>query len=244
MNQCILKDAWSQLSEGAVKMVRVKVCGLMTERDLEICVDAGVHTLGFVADYPEPVPWNLGRMEAARLVSKVPPYVCTCVVTGGNPDYAAETALRIRPHVLQLHYRETLDDISCVVERLMPEGIRVVKALRIREDGSCDFEIEDPAEAARALSETGVSGVLVDSFAENMPGGTGISVDLSTFLAVKANSTVPVILAGGLNPGNIGGIIRAARPFAVDVLSGVEIRPGLKDQRKVREFMKEVARHS
>ncbi|HOQ06227.1 MAG TPA: phosphoribosylanthranilate isomerase [Clostridiales bacterium] len=225
-------------------MIRVKVCGLMTERDLETCIDAGVHALGFVADHPEPVPWNLTRSEAAHLISKVPPFACSCVVTGGNPDDVAETAMSIRPHVLQLHHRETLDDILRVVERLKPEGIRVIKALRIRADGLCDFEIEDPGEAARVLSKTGLSGILVDSFTEDKPGGTGITVDLDTFISVKVNSTVPVILAGGLNPGNIGGIIRAARPFAVDVLSGVEIRPGLKDQRKVREFMKEVARHS
>lgn len=223
-------------------MVRVKICGLMTERDLEVCVDAGVHVLGFVADYPEPVPWNLTRDEASRLVSRVPPFACTCVVTGGSPDDVAGTALGIRPHVLQLHHRETLDDISCVVKSLLPEGIRVVKALRIRADGSCDFEIEDPAEAARALSGAGISGILVDSFTEAMPGGTGISVELATFLSIKENSRVPVILAGGLNPANVGGIIREAKPYAVDVLTGVEVRPGLKDEQKIREFMNEVTR--
>jgi len=229
---------------GVFTVVRVKVCGLMTERDIKVCVAAGVHTLGFVADYPEPVPWNISRSEAARLVSMVPPYVCTCVVTGGTPDDVIGTALGIRPDMLQLHHRESLCDISRVVKRLRTEGIRVIKALRVRAGGMCDFEIENSAEAARALSEAGVSGILVDSFTETMPGGTGISVDLSTFLSVKENSLVPVILAGGLNPGNVGGIIRAARPFAVDVLTGVEVRPGLKDEHKIRKFMDEVIRHS
>ena len=89
-----------------------------------------------------------------------------------------------------------------------------------------------------------MSGILVDSFTEDMPGGTGMAVDLASFLSVRDSSSVPVILAGGLNPGNIGGIIRTVRPFAVDVLSGVEKRSGLKDESKVREFMNEVARHS
>jgi phosphoribosylanthranilate isomerase len=225
-------------------MVRVKICGLMTEKDTEACIDAGVHTLGFVANYPEPVPWNLSRSEAAHLVGKVPPYVCTCVVTGGIPDDVTETALSIRPDMLQLHYRESLDDISHIVKSLRTEGIKVIKALRIRADGQCDFEIENPAEAANALSETGVSAILVDSFTEAIPGGTGISVDLATFLTIKGNSTVPVILAGGLDPDNVGGVVRAARPFAVDVLTGVEIRPGLKDAEKIRRFIHEVVRHS
>lgn len=225
-------------------MVRVKVCGLMTERDTGICVDAGVHAVGFVIDYPEPVPWNLSRDEAAMLISKVPPYVCTCVVTGGAPDDVIETALAIRPDLLQLHHRESLGDISRIVKRLRTEGIKVIKALRIRADGLCDFEIENPAEAARTLSETGVLAILVDSFTEAMPGGTGISVDLAAFLTVKESSTLPVILAGGLDPGNVGGVVRAARPFAVDVLTGVEIRPGLKDAEKIRRFIHEVVRHS
>ena len=225
-------------------MVRVKICGLMNERDISVCEDAGVHTMGFVVDYPEPVPWNLTQNEAYQLISKVPPYVCTCVVTGGSPDKVIETALNTRPSLVQLHYRETPDDINRIVMRLKTEGIKVIKALRIKYDGACDFGTGDPTEAARILSAAGVSGILVDSFTEDMPGGTGMAVDLASFLSVRDSSSVPVILAGGLNPGNIGGIIRTVRPFAVDVLSGVEKRSGLKDESKVREFMNEVARHS
>ena len=166
------------------------------------------------------------------------------MVTGGTPDDVIKTALSVRPSVVQLHYRETLDDISRIVTRLKTEGIKVVKALRIKTGGLCDFEIENPPEAARAIAGTGVSGILLDSFTETMPGGTGVTVDVASFLSVKEHSPVPVILAGGLNPDNIGVIIRTAAPFAVDVLTGVEIRPGLKDADKVRKFMSEVARHS
>ena len=65
-------------------MVRVKVCGLMNERDVISCAEAGIHTLGFVADYPEPVPWNLTRDEARRLIARVPPYMHMC----GNRRHA------------------------------------------------------------------------------------------------------------------------------------------------------------
>gem|GEM_PF-4954359 len=67
-------------------MTRVKVCGLMNQKDLELCVQAGVHTTGFVVDFPEPVPWNLSPAEARRLIDKVPAMVSSCVVTGGAVD--------------------------------------------------------------------------------------------------------------------------------------------------------------
>ena len=65
-------------------------------------------------------------------------------------------------------------------------------------------------------------------------------VDLSTFNLVRRASTVPVILAGGLNPGNVGQVVQVARPYAVDVLSGVEAEPGRKDHDKIYRFMQAV----
>ena len=87
-------------------MVRVKVCGLMTERDVISCAEAGIHTLGFVADYPEPVPWNLTRDEARRSL-QVPPYMHMCG-TGGTPDDVIKTALSVRPSVVQLHQETSM----------------------------------------------------------------------------------------------------------------------------------------
>ncbi len=219
-------------------MTRVKICGLMNDRDVGICVDAGVHTLGFVVEYPVPVPWNLTCYEAKRLIDRVPPYVSTCVVTGGEPERVAEIAGRTRPSMLQLHYNETLEDISRIVDFLGVNGTKVVKALRIREDGQCDFEIGNVCEAAGILSRTGISAILVDSYTETMPGGTGVTVGLQAFMSVRDSSLVPVILAGGLDPDNVGSIIREAAPFAVDVLTGVEKQPGHKDEDKVRRFMR------
>ena len=119
-------------------MTRVKICGLMNKRDIEVCVQAGVHMLGFVVDYPVPVPWNITK-AAARVLIDGSSFVSTCVVTG-----VRWKSLSIcRCHLsgcCQLHYKETLQDVKEVVERLNP-GIKVIKALRIDADGNCDFEI-------------------------------------------------------------------------------------------------------
>lgn len=221
-------------------MTRVKVCGLMNKEDIHICAQAGVHMLGFVVDYPVPVPWNLEKTRARGLIHAVPPFVSTCVVTGGTVENILEIVNETCPNVVQLHYKETLGDVRELAVRLESRGVKVIKALRIDADGNCDFEIPDPAIAARELSKTGISAILVDSYTASMPGGTGVTVDLSVFMTVKGNSPLPVILAGGLNPDNINSIVQKTHPYAVDVLTGVEQRPGRKDAQRIKRFMEKV----
>lgn len=221
-------------------MTRIKICGLMNKRDVEVCVQAGVHMLGFVVDYPVPVPWNITKTAARELIDGAPPFVSTCVVTGGEVSKVLDVVNAACPDVVQLHYRETLQEIKEIAEKLKPRGVKVIKALRIGSDGNCDFEISDPAVAARELAGTGVSAILVDSYTSSMPGGTGVTVDLSVFTAVQRVSPLPIILAGGLNPDNIHFIVQRTKPFAVDVLTGVEERPGYKDKEKVRQLIESI----
>ncbi|HEX2947071.1 MAG TPA: phosphoribosylanthranilate isomerase [Clostridia bacterium] len=223
-------------------MTRVKICGIMNERDIGICTEAGVSVLGFVVDYPVPVPWNLTPERARELIACVPPFIQTCVVTGGSVKKILEIADFTRPNLVQLHYRESLGEIAETVRCLKPNGIKTIKALRINRDGRCDFEISDPAIAARTLSDSGISAILADSYTEAMPGGTGVTLDLSTFLSIKKESSLPVILAGGLNPSNIESIIHETQPYAVDLLTGTEERPGFKDPDKVNRIMAAIAK--
>lgn len=219
-------------------MTRIKICGLMNEHDISLCVQAGVHMLGFVVDYPTPVPWNLTKDMAKELIRQVPPFVSTCIVTGGEAEAVVETALETTPNVVQLHYQETINDIKKITGKLKSHGIKTIKALRINGEGKCDFEIDDPVLAARELCNTGLSAIIVDSYTEDMPGGTGIRVDLSTFKRIQQESTLPAILAGGLNPTNIQSLVQEVHPFAVDVLTGVEMKPGQKDAEKIITFIK------
>jgi phosphoribosylanthranilate isomerase len=222
-------------------MTRVKICGLMNEKDIDLCVKAGVHGVGFVTEFPVPVPWNLTRAEAGKLIEKVPPFVSSCVVTGGSVEKIMDIASAVRPDILQLHHQETLQEVEELAHRLGLLGIRTVKALRIDGAGRCAFEIPDPASAARALAGCGVSALLADSYTASRPGGTGVAIDIPVFKAIKQAAALPLILAGGLNPSNVVQYVLETEPFAVDVLTGVEERPGRKDPEKVRRFMQCIA---
>jgi phosphoribosylanthranilate isomerase len=81
------------------------------------------------------------------------------------------------------------------------------------------------------------SAILIDSFSPDVYGGTGKRVNLGFAAEIVARSKVPIILAGGLTPDNIAEIVKTVRPFAVDVSSGVEEKPGIKDPFKVRDFI-------
>lgn len=221
-------------------MTRVKICGLMNEHDIRLCEEAGVDMLGFVVDYPVPVPWNLTVNEARPLIQAVSPFVSTAIVTGGSVEKVLDLARKTRPNVVQLHYEESLADIREITRELRGQGMKVIKALRIDKNGHCNFEIEDPVLAARELAKTGISAILVDSYVETRPGGTGVLVNLSTFKMILQESTVPVILAGGLNAENVQPLVNELQPYAVDVMTGVEERPGKKDEDSIKQFMKGV----
>ena len=221
-------------------MTRVKICGLMNGEDVDLCVKAGVHAVGFVVDFPVSVPWNLTKAEARKLIDKVPPFVSSCVVTGGDVERILAVAKATRPDIVQLHYQETLQEVKDLAQRLSLLGIKTIKALRIDSEGKCAFEFPDPAIAARALAETKISALLVDSYTASRPGGTGVTVDVSTFKTIRQEIALPVILAGGLNPNNVLSLIQDTNPYAVDVLTGLEERPGRKDPEKVYRFMQAI----
>lgn len=221
-------------------MISVKICGLMNREDVDLCVQAGVHAAGFVVEYPVAVPWNLTRSEARMLINAVPAHVNSSIVVGGSVSHIMAVARYTRPNIMQLHYQETLEEVNELSRRLTRLGIKTVKALRISRDGRCDFEIPDPVAAARALEKTELSALLVDSFTTAMPGGTGVAVDISVFQAIRQEVEMPVILAGGLHPGNIRQICMDATPYGVDVLTGVEARSGKKDPLKVHQLMQTI----
>ncbi len=221
-------------------MTRVKICGLMNRRDVDLCVQAGVHILGFVVEYPVHVPWNLTIDTARELIGQAPPFVSTCVVTGGEVGKVLDIVNETCPDVVQLHYKETLCEVKEISQKLKLQGVKVIKALRMDSEGNCDFEITDPYFAVKELEKSGISAILIDSYTASMPGGTGVVVDLTVFKKIQKESSLPVILAGGLTPDNILSIIEQAQPFAVDVLTGVETKPDQKDPEKIKRFLSNV----
>lgn len=219
-------------------MVRVKLCGLMSEADIAMAVDAGADALGFVTEYPVAVPWNLPRGESARLAAAAPPFVTTTAVVGGAVNDMLDIARTVRPHFLQLHGDETLEQIRAVCDGLAGTGIKVLKALRINVDtGEALFDVGDPVAACRVLAQSGVAGLVVDSKTSERPAGTGVALDWSVARDVRAAADIPFILAGGLTAGNVGRAVEVVRPYGVDVISGVEQESGVKDARRMQAFV-------
>jgi phosphoribosylanthranilate isomerase len=201
--------------------VRLKVCGITSLADARAALSAGADFLGF--NFYEKSPRFI-TLESARSIIKELGGQATTVgifVNEAGPDEVREKALVSGVELLQLHGDE--DALFC--EQVGPD--RVIKALRV----GIDFDPQDvvgfPAKA-----------ILLDAYDAKLYGGTGLTVDRSK--ASQAAKLAPVILAGGLGPGNIAAAIREVRPYAVDVNSGVEVSPGRKDVGKLRAIRSEM----
>jgi phosphoribosylanthranilate isomerase len=206
-----------------------------------MAVAAGADSLGFVTEYPVPVPWNILRQRSAELIASAPPFVTTTAVVGGAVKDILAIAKTVKPHFLQLHGDETLKEIRAVCEALADTGIKVLKALRINVDtGEAQFSVKDPVDAYAILAESGVSGLVVDSKTSARPAGTGVPLDWTMIREISASISLPLILAGGLTSENVAQAIRMVRPYAVDVISGVEKEAGVKDEQLMQDFVRAV----
>lgn len=219
------------------------MCGMMRREDLAFCAELRIDAAGIVVEYPSPVPWNLTRVDGRRLVESASAGLQIVMVSSGTPDFIAELVAYVRPHFVQVHGDERLDDVAEIVERLRPMDVGVFRALRIvPETKEAAGEVSDPCQAAQAIAATGVSAIVVDSKVPQRPGGTGVSVDVDTIAAIVQSVDVPVIAAGGLRADNVGTIIERTKPWGVDVLTGIEAAPGEKDRVLMRQFVEAVRR--
>ena len=222
-----------------MELTRVKICGMMDEEDIHLCARSGADALGFVIEYPVEVPWNISRERALELIAKAPPFVTTVAVVGGDIEHILSIADLTLPDMVQLHGNESLDETGILVRELSRRGIRVVKALRINVDE--EIRIQEIIEDAREIARIGVSALLLDSKTSRMPAGTGVLFSWEIARKVRHAINVPLIIAGGLNPENVCDAIKSIRPFAVDVISGVEDEPGKKNRHKVEAFIQSVS---
>ena len=190
-------------------MIRVKICGITSLEDASLAVRLGVHALGFIF---APSPRQVSPDDVRDIVRGIPPLVQTVgVFVNDAPSRVREIMGFCGLDLAQLHGDESPDDC----EALTP---RVIKALRLKDESSL---------AAAETYRGKVRAVLLDSYMKGRRGGTGTTLDWD--LAARALKIgIPVILAGGLNPGNVRMAVSVVRPFAIDVNSGVEERPGRK----------------
>ncbi len=197
---------------------RVKICGLTRARDVRAAVAAGVDALGFV--FTPRSKRALEPSRAAELVAAVPAFVSR---VGLFMDQAAGDVARVLEEVplnlLQFHGSEDPD--YC---RLF--GRPYIKAVSME---------SERAVSAAAETWTDASALLLDSHAPGGVGGTGRMFDWK----LVPHCPLPLVLAGGLTPANVREAVSLVRPWAVDVSSGVEDSPGIKNEQAIREFIKE-----
>jgi phosphoribosylanthranilate isomerase len=202
-----------------MRRVRVKICGITNWRDAQCAVEAGADLLGFNF-YPKS-PRYISPARARRIVQRLPKRVSAVGVFVNEPEWKMlEIARSVGLDRLQLHG----DEAPAVVARLSRQ-LPVIKAVR----ASRSFEPSQLAPFKRA------SAILLDGFDRRWAGGTGRTFDWR--LARRAKRYGRIFLAGGLAPENVGEAIRTARPYAVDVSSGIERRPGRKNPERLRAFV-------
>ena len=201
---------------------RVKICGVTNWADAKLAVDLGADALG-LNFYPLS-PRAVSPAGAWQIIRRLPPMVAVVGVFVNWPAEVVHTLARaLRLDAVQLHGDEPPEEA-----RRLAEAFRVIKAFRV----GPRFR---PATVARYKA---ASAFLLDGFHRGQYGGTGSTADWR--LARQAKRYGPVILAGGIRPENVGRAIAEVRPFAVDVASGVEARPGKKDPGALRALMREV----
>jgi phosphoribosylanthranilate isomerase len=217
-------------------VTRVKICGITSEEDAALCAEAGADALGFVVEYPLPVPWILDRARAAELMRTVPPFVTRVAVVGGDADTILAIAEATAADVVQLHLDEDDATVTAVRDGLAGTGTRIVKALRIDAERAATAAAGWTA-LARGFLDAGADAILLDSKTSSRPAGTGKTVDWSLAQEVTAALAAPVILAGGLTPENVVSAIEAVGPYGVDVISSVEDASNRKSPERVRAFV-------
>jgi phosphoribosylanthranilate isomerase len=204
--------------------VRVKFCGITQLKDAQAAVSLGADAVGFVLTNKSKRFIEPSRARTIR--ETLPPFVTAVVLFNNDDANWIEEAVRVvRPDIIQFHGTES----RALCESF---GVRYIKAIGMGEEGTVKRTVAQHPNAAA---------ILLDSNKPGEQGGSGVAFDWSL---IPTNLPKPVILAGGLTCDNVALAIRTARPYAVDVASGIESAPGIKDAEKMRRFINEVRRVS
>ena len=198
-------------------MTRVKVCGITNSEDAFCAVQLGATALGFV--FYEKSPRFVTPSEAGKIIKQIPPFVTKVgVFVNAEADYLREARGVAGFDVYQFHGDETPEFCAAF-------GEDYIKAVRVKDASSLD---------AVELYDT--DAFLFDAYSPDAYGGTGENFSWDVLSGRKLGDKF-VILSGGLTPENVRDAIRTVNPYAVDVSSGVESSPGIKDHLKLKRFM-------
>ncbi|RML45116.1 N-anthranilate isomerase [Pseudomonas savastanoi pv. glycinea] len=200
--------------------VRSKICGITRIEDALAAAEAGADAIGLVF-YPKS-PRAVTVLQARAIIAALPPFITTVgLFVNASRCELNETLDAVALDMLQFHGDETSDEC---------DGYHrpYIKALRVKAG-------DDIAQVCRTYRNA--RGVLLDTYVEGVPGGTGETFD---WALIPDDLDKPVILAGGLTSANVAQAIAQVRPYAVDVSGGVEKSKGIKDREKILAFMSAV----
>ena len=200
----------------------MKICGITRPGDGLLAAAAGADAIGLV--FYAPSPRAVDAAQAAAICAALPPFVTTVgLFVDASQTEVEQVLARVPLDLLQFHGNEP-------PEFCRGFGRPWIKAVRMGEGVDLAVEAERYHDA---------QGLLLDSFQQGVPGGTGHAFD---WARIPSGLTMPIILAGGLNPANIQQAVRTVCPWAVDVSSGVEASKGIKDADKIDDFMHGVSK--
>jgi phosphoribosylanthranilate isomerase len=207
--------------DGLFVRTRVKICGITRVEDALIAVAQGADAIGLVF-YP-PSPRYVTPAQAAEIVNALPAFITVVAlfVDASRADVEAVLS-QVNIDLIQFHGQETADECR-------QYGKSYMKAIRVKSDTNL-VQYTTKYSDAKAL--------LLDTYAEGVPGGTGQVFD---WTVIPKNLSKPIVLAGGLDAENVEQAIRQVKPYAVDVSGGVEFKKGIKDAAKIAAFMRGVS---
>ena len=201
-------------------MTRVKICGITRAEDAHAAAQAGADAIGLV--FYRSSPRHVELNQARAVIDSLPPFVTTVALFVDPSVDEVERVLHALPvDLLQFHGGESPDFCRSFARPYL-------KAVRVRQ--GVDL-------VKYAASYRDARGLLLDAYVEGQAGGTGESFDWGL---IPQGLPLPVVLSGGLHPGNVAEGIRRVHPWAVDVSSGVEANKGIKDAAKIAAFMQGV----
>jgi len=201
---------------------RVKICGITSFEDALSAINAGADALGFV--FYDKSPRAINLQECADIINKLPPFISKIgLFVNPESDYVYQVSDQVNLDSLQFHGDETNEFCEQFKKPYL-------KAIRMQQSTNL---------AKLSQTYSSASALLVDAFDEAAFGGTGKKFD---WAMLSQDCTLPLVLAGGLNPQNVAQAIQQVKPFAVDVSSGVEISKGVKSSPLINQFMSEVFR--
>lgn len=195
---------------------RIKFCGITRAEDALAATALGVDAIGMVLTRKG--PRHLTATPAREIRRALPPFVTVVALfMDDDPGFIADAIATVQPDLLQFHGRETLDEC-------LRFEVPYLKAIAMA-GGDVQAQLRE---------HTAAVGFVFDAHAPGGQGGSGRVFDWSR---IPREPTRPLILAGGLNPANVAEAIAMVAPFAVDVSSGIETAPGIKDATKMRAFV-------